>query len=130
MCLHYLVNNPNKFCAVAFAIFAGSDFCCLKHITKGITFNPWVVTQQRQSSGSRRIFCCVLCLSILGRKHDFIPFCQEVIWVEAPVGTWLLVSLRGEIDSREYVSEGGPFVDCGFVHVILVVDRHSSDPWR
>lgn len=106
MCMNYLVNNLNKFCAVAFAVCWFRFLFSQAHWrSRSIIFNMWVLTRQKQSSRSRRIFCSVyyVCLE-LRRKHDFIPFLQEVIWIEAQVACFitglqhqLLVSLRGKL---------------------------------
>lgn len=121
--MSYLVNNPNKFCAVAFAV------CWFRFLfsqaywkSRSIIFNMWVLTQQRQSSESRRIFCSVysVCVSWIKQKAWLYPIPSRSNLDRAQVAYFItslqhqfLVSLRGNLAAGSVSQDAGFF--CGFV---------------
>lgn len=118
--MSYLVNNPNKFCAVAFAV------CWFRFLfsqaywkSRSIIFNMWVLTQQRQSSESRRIFCSVysVCVSWIKRKAWLYPIPSRSNLDRAQVAYFItslqhqfLVSLRGNLAAGSVSQDAGFFV--------------------
>lgn len=121
--MNYLVNNPNKFCAVAFTV---SDFCSLSSILKDreVSYISRVGLQQKQSSGYRRIFCSGIMFAHLelSRKHDFNPISlrsnldlgTSIAYFITYLHHQLLVSVMGRLAAGS-ISGCRVLGACGFV---------------